>query len=111
MAQDDTYRTVVCSEEGLQSLSQKLSDMSLTSVGGCLGLTERKIQSTEEDKNHTGTIKMYYLLVEWKNGQEQANWGKLEDRLQHLNDDSLVEYLREIASEGLSKDVCMYVLL
>ena len=48
---------------------------------------------------------MFHLLVEWRDGQEQADWGMLADCLQDLNDDSLMEELRQIASEGVS-EVC-----
>lgn len=101
MEQSDlTYRIVVCNDEGLRSLSQRLSTMNVTSVGRCLGLGEGIIQRTEEDNIHDGTLKMYHLLVEWKNGQEQANWGMLADCLSTLNDYSLLEELKQIASKG-----------
>ena len=109
MAQHDIYRTVVCSEEGLRRLSQKLSNMSVTTIGHSLGLPERVVQNTEEDRFHDGTFKMYLLLVQWRNGQEQPNWGMLADCLQHLNDDSLMEEVRQIASEGESEIcACIY---
>lgn len=94
------YRTLVCNDEGLRSLSRRLSSMNVTSVGRCLGLGERIIQKTEEDNIHDGTLKMYHLLVEWRNGQEQANWGMLADCLSTLNDYSLLQELKQIASRG-----------
>lgn len=101
MAEHDNYRMNVCSEVGLRSLSQKLSNMSVTTFGRCLGLPQRAVQTAEEDDVNGGTLKMLKLLLEWRNGQEQANWGKLADCLSTLNDDILMEELRQIASESV----------
>ena len=91
--------TVVCSDVGLKCLSQKLLSKRVTDIGHCLGLHESLVQLIEEDTTLDDQHKMHQLLKEWKHSKEPATWGMLAHSLRSLEDDSLMEKLRQAASE------------
>ena len=92
------YSAVACSDEGLRCLSQRLASKSITDVGRCLGLDGSLIQRIVEDSTHDEQHKMHQLLNEWRSGKNPATWGMLARSFRSLEDDSLIENLRQVAS-------------
>ena len=93
------YSAVTCSDGGLRYLSQKLESKSITNIGRCLGLDEGLIQRIEEDSTLDDQHKMHQLLKVWKRNKDPATWGMLAHSFRSLEDDSLIEKVRQAASE------------
>lgn len=102
------YSAVACSDEGLGYLSQKLQNKRISHIGRCLGLDEGLVQRIEEDSSHDDQHKMHQLLTEWRCGKEPATWGMLAHSFRSLEDDSLMEELRQVArgdqNQGMTSD-------
>ena len=93
------YATVVCCDVGLRCLSQRLLSISISDIGRCLGLDESFIQCIEEDSTHDGQHKRQQLLTEWRCRQVSPTWGMVASCFKSLNDETLMEGIRQIASE------------
>ena len=91
------YSAVACSDEGLKYLSQKLLSKSVSDIGRCLGLDESLVQRIEEDSTQDDQHKRHQLLKEWRHGKDPATWDMLAHSFRSLEDDSLMEELREAA--------------
>ena len=96
--------TVVCSDVGLKCLSQKLQSKRLTDIGHCLDLDESFVQRIVEDSTLADQDKMHQLLKNWKHSKEPATWAMLACSFRSLKDDSLMEELRQAASEEQSPE-------
>ena len=99
------YSTVACSDEGLRYLSQKLLSKRVSDVGRCLGVDESLIQRIEEDSTLDDQHKMHQLLNEWRCGKEPATWGMLAHSFRSLEDDSMMEELRQVAREDQNRGI------
>ena len=96
---DQKYMSIVCSDVGLLCLSRKLLSKSVSAIGRCLGLDESFVRHIEEDSTQDDQHKRHQLLTKWSSGQESATWGRVAGCFESLNDDSLMEAIRKIASE------------
>lgn len=97
------YTTVICSDEGLRCLSQRLLNKSVSAVGCCLGLDESFVQHVKEDRAGD-QHKMHELLMEWRHGEEPATWSNLAQRFTSLEDNSLMEEIRQVACGELNSE-------
>lgn len=96
---NQNYMSIVCSDVGLLCLSQKLLSKSISDIGRCLGLKASFVQHIEEDSTHDDQHKRHQLLTKWSSDQESATWGRIAVCFKSLNDDTVMEAIRKIASE------------
>ena len=101
---DQKYMSIVCSDVGLLCLSQKLLSKSVSDIGRCLGLDESFVRHIEADSTQDDQHKRHQLLTKWSSGQGSATWGRVAGCFKSLNDDTLMEAIRKIASEMQKPD-------
>lgn len=93
------YSIAVCSDVGLRCLSPKLLSINVSDIGRCLGLDESFVEQIEKDNTHDEEHKRHQLLTEWRCCEVSPTWGMIASCFKALNDESLMEGIRQVASE------------